>query len=419
MMKQECKWMKVLLRSFSYVLVAAVASAVTLLLWGQQPSKLTELEKIIDRQFVGQYDAAYVQDAAADAMVAALGDRWSFYMTEEEYDALMSDMRNSFVGIGVTVTPCEDGTGEEIISVSEGGPAHEVGLLTGDVIIKVDGASVAGLNTTEAKNLIVGEEGTQVTVTVRRGQQELDFVITRKTVKLTVAKGRLLPGNTTSLYSLDSDLYELTPLIGDLHSHSIRSDGRQDPTALAGYMRERGYDFFAMTDHHRYYPSEEVLDALSGLNSGIVPILGEEVHVPNNPLHIVHLGGTASVNEQYVKRREEHDAEILEYEARVPDEIPEMYKAHYARAMWASEHIRAVGGLVVIPHPFWRPKGSKRHNVSTEYAKIMLRSGLFDAYELIGAMSQQENNASVALWTELRCEGVNIPVVGSSDVHGV
>ena len=132
MMKQECKWMKVLLRSFSYVLVAAVASAVTLLLWGQQPSKLTELEKIIDRQFVGQYDAAYVQDAAADAMVAALGDRWSFYMTEEEYDALMSDMRNSFVGIGVTVTPCEDGTGEEIISVIEGGPAHEVGLLTGD-----------------------------------------------------------------------------------------------------------------------------------------------------------------------------------------------------------------------------------------------------------------------------------------------
>lgn len=133
----------------------------------------------------------------------------------------------------------------------------------------------------------------------------------------------------------------------------------------------------------------------------------------------MHLGGTASVNEQYVKRREEHDAEILEYEARVPDEIPEMYKAHYARAMWASDHIRAVDGLVVIPHPFWRPKGSKRHNVSTEYAKIMLRSGLFDAYELIGAMSQQENNASVALWTELRCEGVNIPVVGSSDVHGV
>ena len=242
-----------------------------------------------------------------------------------------------------------------------------------------------------------------------RGEQEYRIVVSEEGKEIL----------NTSVYSLDPDLYALTPLIGDLHSHSTRSDGRQDPAALAGFMRERGYDFYAMTDHHRYYPSEEVRAVYSDVKCGIVPILGEEVHAPGTGLHVVHIGGRASVNEQYVKRREEYDAEIADYEARVPEDVPELYRAKYARAVWASEHIRAVGGLAILPHPFWRSNGSKRHNVSTEFARLMLRSGLFDAYELIGAMSQQENNASVALWSEERCLGLNIPVVGSSDVHSV
>ena len=195
MMKQESKWLKILFRSISYVLVAAIASAATMALWLPRSSKLAELEKLIGQRFVGQYDAEYMQDAAAAAMVNALGDRWSFYATAEEYQALMSDMRNSIVGIGVTVVQREDGIGEEIISVVEDGPAFEAGLQVGDVIIKVDGASIAGLNATETRNLIVGEEGTQVVVTVLRDQQELDYTITRKTIRLAVAKGQLLPGN--------------------------------------------------------------------------------------------------------------------------------------------------------------------------------------------------------------------------------
>ncbi|MBR2937445.1 MAG: S41 family peptidase [Oscillospiraceae bacterium] len=194
-MNQEAKWTKFLFRSISYVLVAAVASAVTMLLWGPRNPKLAELEKIIDQKFVGQYDEAYIQDVAAGAMVAALGDRWSFYLTAEEYQTIMSDKSNSFVGIGVTVVLREDGVGEEIVNVIEGGPAYEAGLQVGDIIIRVDGTSVAGFNTAETRNLIEGEENTQVTVTVLRDSQELDFAITRKTIRIVAAKGQLLPGN--------------------------------------------------------------------------------------------------------------------------------------------------------------------------------------------------------------------------------
>jgi hypothetical protein len=53
------------------------------------------------------------------------------------------------------------------------------------------------------------------------------------------------------IYSLAEDLYKLTPLRGDFHGHSYRSDGRRDPAAILGHYREQGYDFMALTDHNR------------------------------------------------------------------------------------------------------------------------------------------------------------------------
>jgi len=62
---------------------------------------------------------------------------------------------------------------------------------------------------------------------------------------------------------------------------------------------------------------------------------------------------------------------------------------------------------------------SKAFNVCDEFATILLQSGMFDAYELIGCMKQLGNNRSVALWNDLRAEGLKISVVGSSDAHNL
>jgi hypothetical protein len=86
--------------------------------------------------------------------------------------------------------------------------------------------------------------------------------------------------------------------------------------------------------------------------------------------------------------------------------------------MWATDAIHAAGGLAIFAHPYWRPAQSRVQNVKTELAIIYLTSGLFDAYELGGGMGQDGINVSLALWQELRAQGYDIPVVGSSDVHG-
>ena len=221
------------------------------------------------------------------------------------------------------------------------------------------------------------------------------------------------------VYALEEDLYALTPLKGDFHSHSIRSDGKRDPAALAGHFREQGYDFFALTDHNRFYPGYEVDEAYAGVNLGIIRIRGEEVHAPESNVHIVHVGGNSSVADLYFHHEEEYAAEIAEYESRVPADIPEMYRYRYARAMWATDRIHEAGGLAIFAHPYWQPKSSRMHNVRDPLAKLFLTSGMFDAYELVGAMGQVGINRSINLWADLRGEGLKISIVGSSDAHSL
>lgn len=221
------------------------------------------------------------------------------------------------------------------------------------------------------------------------------------------------------VYALEEDLYALIPLKGDFHAHSIRSDGKRDPAALAGHFREQGYDFFALTDHNRYYPGSEVDEAYAGVKLGITRIRGEEIHAPESNVHIVHVGGKSSVADLYFHHQEEYAEEIAEYESRVPADVLDRYRYRYARAMWASDRIHEAGGLAIFAHPYWQPKSSRMYNVRDQLTKLLLTSGMVDAYELIGGMGQVGINRSVNMWADLRAEGLDISVVGSSDVHGM
>ena len=186
---------KLVLMGISYVLVAAIASAVTLALWGERYSKIEELKSIIEENFIGQADMKKAEDAAASAMIDALGDQWSYYISAEEYAAHMENKNNAYVGIGITIVVREDGQGEDIIAVSPGSSAHEAGILPGDVLIKVNGTSIAGMDTDHVGDLVKGEEGTSLTVTVLREGAEIDFELKRQTIRVQVASGKLLEGN--------------------------------------------------------------------------------------------------------------------------------------------------------------------------------------------------------------------------------
>lgn len=187
---------KKLLFAFSYAAVALCASLLTMYLIQRQiPStKLIALEKLILEQYPGEVDQTAIEDAAADAMVEALGDRWSYYVPAADLTELQDSMDNSYVGIGITLEEAqEDGT-FRVRAVVEGGPADQAGMRVDDILWEVDGVSVDDLTMEEIASRIKGKVGTQVTVTVQRQGEDVMLRITRNRMKTVVAKGNLING---------------------------------------------------------------------------------------------------------------------------------------------------------------------------------------------------------------------------------
>ena len=190
--------MKKILRLLSYLLVAVVAAVTTLtcclLANRNDAGKLEKVEDLLLNYYIGEADQEKMENAAASAMVLALGDRWSYYMTPEQYRSHQDTMSNSYVGVGITVQARQDGQGIDIVEVAAGGPAEEAGLLAGDVIIAVNDEDILGMQLSEVSALIRGEEGTSVTLTVSRAGEDKSFTITRRKFQTAVATYKMLEG---------------------------------------------------------------------------------------------------------------------------------------------------------------------------------------------------------------------------------
>ena len=187
---------KVIVLTLSHILVAALAVGIALYFWGAPaPTKLEKLEGLIEERFIGTVDITAIEDAAADAMVEALGDRWSYYIPANEYLAYREQMANAYVGIGITITLREDGRGIDVMIVNENGPAEEAGMLVGDIITAVSGQSILGMDVSQVRDLVRGEEGTFVDITVERDGTEIPLTVERRQVKTPVATGEMLEGN--------------------------------------------------------------------------------------------------------------------------------------------------------------------------------------------------------------------------------
>lgn len=185
---------KKILIVLSYVLVAVLACSGTLYATQQTipSSKLVALENLILEKYPDEVDKTLIEDAAADAMVAAVGDRWSYYVPAESYNALMESMNNTYVGIGCVLMDMEGEERYQVRGVTSGGPADQAGMQVGDVIMEVDGTSVEGMALTDVSALIKGEAGTQVTIRVLRKGEGVSLYITRNQIETVVATGNLI-----------------------------------------------------------------------------------------------------------------------------------------------------------------------------------------------------------------------------------
>lgn len=201
--------MKKAKKIISYVLVAVLSSMLTVgviavLPMGGGASKLDQLAALIDERFIGEADRTAMEDAAADAMVQSIGDRWSYYISAEDFGSYQDQMSNSYVGVGITIHLREDGY-LDVLQVTEGGPAEAAGILSGDILLKVNGLDCAEMGIEQTKNEVRGEEGSVVSLTVRREEQELTLDVTRAYFETPVVKSQMLDGNIGYIQILNFD----------------------------------------------------------------------------------------------------------------------------------------------------------------------------------------------------------------------
>lgn len=183
----------------SYLLVAMLATVITLTMVhleiGLKPSKLDQLETLIEEKFIGESDPEKLADAAANAMVKATGDRWSYYIPASEYESYREQTENAYVGVGMTIQNTEDASGFLIIDVVPEGPAAQAGIQIKDLLIRVEDTDVRSLTAAEVRDLVKGEEGTSVSLTVFRQGTNETITVQRRKVETPVATFEMLNGN--------------------------------------------------------------------------------------------------------------------------------------------------------------------------------------------------------------------------------
>ena len=148
----------------------------------------SNIEEIVDtyHNIVDEYyddvDKDKISEAAIKGMIDSLEDPYSNYMDNETTGDFNEQIDGSFVGIGVVVAYNEEYN--TIIEVNKGSPAKKAGLKKNDIIIKVDGEDVKGIYGNGIAKKIRGVEGTVVNITVKRGDEELNFDIVRGTIEI-------------------------------------------------------------------------------------------------------------------------------------------------------------------------------------------------------------------------------------------
>lgn len=128
---------------------------------------------------------------AINEMLDELDDPYTRFMKPEEFKNLQIDTSGELTGVGIQIALDEKTDYIRVISPIEETPAYEAGIISKDLIIAINGKSTKGMELSEAVSLIRGKPGTDVTLTIRRGEEKLDYEITRARIEVHPVKTRL------------------------------------------------------------------------------------------------------------------------------------------------------------------------------------------------------------------------------------
>jgi carboxyl-terminal processing protease len=154
-----------------------------------------EVLDTIENNFYRPVDEGKLEDASLKGVVDSLDDRFSHYLTPKEASTFHDTVSGEFEGVGMNVE--DDKRGLRVLRVFDGSPAKRAGIQAEDLIVSVNGRSIAGVNSEVATARIKGPEGTSVTLGVIKpgGGERRNVRVERERIEIPVARGRLVTRN--------------------------------------------------------------------------------------------------------------------------------------------------------------------------------------------------------------------------------
>ena len=192
---------------------------------------LSKIELVYKTLMNGYVDKNISKDnlinGALKGMSDAAGDPYTTYLVNEETAAIDETLTGSFGGIGAELR--SENNNVIISNTREGTPSQKIGLQENDVILKVDGEDMEGKSISYVVSKVRGEVGTDVTLTIQRGSQELEVKITRAKISIETVKG-----------TVD----ETDPTIGHVKINSFAKNTAQEVENAVTDLRQKGVKKF-------------------------------------------------------------------------------------------------------------------------------------------------------------------------------
>ncbi len=184
---------------------------------------LSEIRALLQTKYVDPVSAEVLNAPTVDETLKRLGDPHTMYFSPEEYQDFLGSIDMRFSGIGVTIEMVPEGV--KVLSVISGSPADEIGLKAGNVMIRADGHSLAGLSSEDAVSLLRGLEGSSVKIRVIQGEETRDLTVIRREITSPTVTGEVLNGH-----------------IGYIDLNSFGSDTSKEFETVANSLRGQNVD---------------------------------------------------------------------------------------------------------------------------------------------------------------------------------
>ena len=156
--------------------------------------KLSVLKGLIDENYIGETDEEALEEGIYKGYIQGLEDPYSVYYDEEETKDLYETTEGEYSGIGAVLSQNMDSGVITLVQIYEDSPADKAGLKDNDILTKVGDMEVTGMDLSEVVTYIKGEKGTDVDLTVLRGEEaeEITVTATRDTVEAQTVEYEML-----------------------------------------------------------------------------------------------------------------------------------------------------------------------------------------------------------------------------------